>query len=347
MSKTIDTLVNNVASFFSRSSSRQGVLRAFEKELDYGTLRTEAVVATRWLSRHGAIAKLCDILEPVLMVFQREDVGLFNKLREFEMIYCLHFLADILQIMTSLSLDFQKTQLDVTMVHGICLAAVTEIEVCFSESGTPDLNGYPVDSKGYPVIPDYGTDSGALSALRGAVKGTSYRGVQMIRDEEGEDLRRALEFQYAFSASLIDTLKKRMGEQSVLFNMKVLCPNSLPLASRDIKEYGQKEIAALAEFYGTPTNGVDALVDPRMLKVQFAKWKYQAAEWRGKSFIDHWGYMHGTDMYKDKFPSLLKVALAGMMQCSSTAACEGILQDERGENQVQEQDEHNHAGFSA
>ena len=71
--KQLDALVNRVFAHFSRSSMRQGELSKMQDALEYTHLHILGIVKTRWLSRHGAIMRVCDVYEPLMKTLQSQS----------------------------------------------------------------------------------------------------------------------------------------------------------------------------------------------------------------------------------------------------------------------------------
>ena len=90
---------------------------------------------------------------------------------------------------------------------------------------------------------------------------------------------------------------------------------------------GLNELETLGNFYGiqkmidrkafSPITHHDKLYDV------YALFKRQATtEWLGRDCLDVWGMINCNYAWKEKLPELLKLSLIGLIQCSSTAACE-------------------------
>ncbi|EFJ08511.1 hypothetical protein SELMODRAFT_428911 [Selaginella moellendorffii] len=244
-------VVNKVASFLSRSSSRLQQLQALQDELDFKVLKVLQIQQTRWLSRGGAITRMCECLEPLLKFFKdgrtTQTRKLYDRLRSFKFLYALHFLGDILAVV--------------------------------------DLNGFQLDSRGYPIIPDGGGRNGPLDELRSSIKGNEYRDVEMIRSIHGEDLEEDSE------------------ATGILSKFHFLAPINLPSSVHELKAFGMINEAELAEEYSL--------------------WKIIASEeWKGKTFVDVWGMIYAHSIWTKKYPNLLKLAMVGMVQCCNIASCE-------------------------
>ncbi|EFJ28162.1 hypothetical protein SELMODRAFT_411462 [Selaginella moellendorffii] len=232
---TIDKLVNKVAAYFSKSSKRLAQLMEIEMEHDYTKLKLQRIQDTRWLSRGGAFSKFCECLELVAELFKRSGkLQLYNKLKTLKNMYVLHFLADVLQVMSSLNQKFQEKLIDITMVGPLCRETIVKLNQYYI-SDEIDLNGNPIDGRSYPHILDGGSKDGFLHALRASIKGDAYRTMQLIRSEDGSDLQGAVQFQISFTSTLIAAIRQRLQDIGILSKMQVLALVNLPILVKENK----------------------------------------------------------------------------------------------------------------
>ncbi|MCO5579228.1 hypothetical protein L7F22_033082 [Adiantum nelumboides] len=194
-----------------------------------------------------------------------------------------------------------------------------------------DLNALELDGYGYPIIPDYGPSKGLLYKLRSSMRGSNFRSIQLTRDKDGSDLENAIAFQKAFTKHIIENLKVRFDDPSILSYFKLLSPSSYPPTKefrKDLKNFGSDSIEEIIKFYGQnkKLKGgeiVECLIDPFMLIKEFQTFKYQAYnEWKGWNFKTTWSYIGSNDTLREKYASLLLLAQIALVQCCSTDICE-------------------------
>ena len=110
------------------------------------------IIKIRWLSRWQAVISSCDSLESVLTYLrdtprkkknEEEFSKLYEKLRDFKLLYSLHFLADILHCLAMLSKLFQAKFVDISSVGSIIHTEITQIKMLFLDEHT-DLNAEPL-----------------------------------------------------------------------------------------------------------------------------------------------------------------------------------------------------------
>ena len=88
LSVEIDTLINDLASYFKKSCKKKYVLQSLQKKLNDAKKTLKRYYKIRWLSRWELITTLYDSLESVCMFFRdgRGDASnacIFNKTKEF------------------------------------------------------------------------------------------------------------------------------------------------------------------------------------------------------------------------------------------------------------------------
>lgn len=216
--KFIDVLVNGIANNFSSSSNRIDALKELQEEFNCEVIKMQHIFEIRWLSRHGCLAKICKSFDALLVALEKEREDLYALLSTFEYMYAIHFLIDILQKVTDLSLRFQKEYVDVTIIHGIVASTVLCIKDEYFEEQTLDSNVAQRGDGGYPIIPEYGVDR----ILRSLLRGDMLYCQKIIRDVEGMDLTNTLDFQLKYAKKLCACLEKRFVDNFVMHCIKIL-----------------------------------------------------------------------------------------------------------------------------
>ncbi|KAI5065389.1 hypothetical protein GOP47_0020084 [Adiantum capillus-veneris] len=325
--KKIDVLVNAIANYFSSSSNRRDALNDLQEEFDCETIKMQRIFEIRWLSRHACITKICKSLDALLVALEKERKDLYDVLSTFECIYALHFLADILQKVTNLSLRFQKDYVDVTTIHGIVKSTILCIKDEYLDERELDLNAAQRGIGGYPIMPDYGATNGYMYALRTSLKGDMFFGQKIMRDVEGVDLQNALDFQFKYAKKLCESLEKCFVDNSTLHAIKILVPAQHPMHERLLKEYGNDECDTIALFYGIAKRVANMsfapIIDGEAFKVEFRKFKRQEGiDFAKMSLMEVASLLANNAIWKDAFPNILKVCQIALMQCCSIAICE-------------------------
>ncbi|MCO5546617.1 hypothetical protein L7F22_000047 [Adiantum nelumboides] len=329
--KYVDSTLNELATFFRTSVVRLEKLKALQQEFDLPFLKMEGIHAIRWLSRHKVLCKFCELIEPLLEFFKVENANIFSKISSFTFVYVVHFLGDLFSHLTSLSKIFQCAYVDVTTIPGIVEAEIGAMEMEFLMRPDLDLNALELDGHEYPIIPDYGPSKGLLYELRASMRGPRFRSIELTRDQNGLDLDLALNFQKAFTTHMIESMRERFDDNSIIGHFKILSPSCYPPSKdfrKDLKNFGAQELEKLEKFYGEAKKLkggelIANLVDPIRLRKDFQTFKFQAFnEWRGWNFKNTWGYIGSNETLREKYGMLLVLAQIALVQCCSTAICE-------------------------
>ncbi|MCO5579798.1 hypothetical protein L7F22_033660 [Adiantum nelumboides] len=141
-------------------------------------------------------------MDALLVALEKERKDLYDFLSTFECLYAMHFLADTLQKVTDLSLRFQKDYVNVTTIHGIVTSTILCIKDEYLDERAIDLNAAQRGIDGYPIMPDYDAKNGYVHALRTSLKKDMFFGQKIIRDVEGVDLHKVLDFQFKYAKKL-------------------------------------------------------------------------------------------------------------------------------------------------
>ncbi|MCO5601158.1 hypothetical protein L7F22_055277 [Adiantum nelumboides] len=230
-------------------------------------------------------------------------------------------------MVSDLSKRFQKDYVDVTTIHGIVQSTILCIKDDYLEERNVDLNASQKGVGDFPIMPEYGSENGFLHALRSSLRGDMFFGQKIMRDVEGGDLMRALQFQFAYAQKLCESLEKRFVDNSILRCLKIMVPAQHPIHEKALKDFGMSECAEIVCFYGEEKN-VDGkiyapLIDGNSFKDEFRKFKRQVAIDFAKMGLCHvTSLLASNDSLKDMYPNVLKVAQIALVQCCSTAVCE-------------------------
>ena len=327
--------MNDTAAHFKKSSKAKCELEAIKKEL-FDTQKTlKRYQKIRWLSRWQSVTTLCDSLESVLAYFRdvpRSDDDaatglLYTKLRTFKYIYCLYFLADILQSLSVLSRTFQHKFVDVSSVGALVRSEITSIRMAFIIEST-DLNESTFnEDTGYHIIPSFGPPGGYLQRLSSEIRGSKFHDVEMIRDRTGADLVEALAFQTSFAEEVCKGLEDRFQDNDMIGCFKILNPCELPSRQVGMKSWGVTELEKICDHFGKEKmigeKKFAAVINADAVRREFHAYKIQAStEWREKTFLDLWSMVSWNHTLQLKYANLRVLADIARVQCVSTAQCE-------------------------
>ncbi|MCO5576493.1 hypothetical protein L7F22_030303 [Adiantum nelumboides] len=325
--KKLDKLVNSLATFYNGSSKRLKELQEMQEDLACPILRLQHTYDIRWLSRYNALNALCLSFDAILKLSRKDNLPLFNEISNFQFIYSLFFMTDILKGLATLSKTFQRDHVDVTSVKSLVDNQISRIKEYYIEDPKLDCNALTHGIGGFEILQEYGSPKGHLFTLREALRGNMFYDQEIKRDICGEDLRNALEFQFSFASAIITNLECRFEDNTILNNMKVFVPAQFPLLERALKVFGNVEFENLAKFYGKKQRiGIldfDPIIDGDDLKNEFKTFKNQAPkDFVRYSLTEVTSCIASNVMWRDEYPNLLTLCQVALVQCSSIAMCE-------------------------
>ena len=175
------------------------------------------------------MTNLCDSLESVLTYLrdsprkkknEKEFSELYEKLRDFKMLYCLHFLADILHCLSMLSKLFQAKFVNISSVKSVIRIEITQIRMLFLDEQT-DLNTvmFNEDTQ-YHVLPEFGPFGGYMRCFATQIRDFRFFSITLVRDQQGRNLEEALTFQKQFSEAVILALESRFENNDIKSDLR-------------------------------------------------------------------------------------------------------------------------------
>jgi hypothetical protein len=141
--KRISVFLFEIFAFFKKSSCRIGTLHEKEDENYLDDLSLIKPITVRWLSHSKAINRLIEILIPILETldeYQNDTtlaVGLLETIKIPKIIMTIHFLADMLDILTILNKTFQNKLMMISNIDGVIKSTINNIKSQYlSENST-------------------------------------------------------------------------------------------------------------------------------------------------------------------------------------------------------------------
>ena len=328
MAQEVDDVVNDIATIFSRSAKQNAILKSLEEEFGCQELKMSHIHKIRWLSRANVLHKVCETYEPLLILVKQHNASLYVKMSNFQFVYTIHFIADILEKLASLSKTFQSDYVDVSTMFSLIKAEISVLIELFLDVPEVDVNASFYDGLGYDIILDYGSEEGKLAALRASIRGPNFRSVRLNRFVDNSNLEAAIQFQKQFCNVIIANLKETFPQSGIVLYFKILSPATFPRSKPQLRTFGSTEISTLESFYGETKffeDGceIDALVSMNKLRGEFQLFKAQAQhEWQDRSIRDSWVAIGRNATQAAKYPNLLTLAHICMIQYGSTTICE-------------------------
>ena len=126
--------------YFHFSTVRSAQLKAIQNVMDSPELKMVKAVDTRWLSHKAAVSVLLRSLAAVFVVLQQQvdptAVGLRTVLARYNFFASLVLLNDVLSAVNRLSLVFQRSAIDLTIVWPLLSSTIETLEKLQQEPAT-------------------------------------------------------------------------------------------------------------------------------------------------------------------------------------------------------------------
>jgi len=132
-----------------------------------------------------------------------------HKLGQFQFIYVLFFLANILYSLAMLSKVSQNKFVDMTSIGSIIQSKIAQIHMLFIvESCNLNTATFNEDTN-FHLLLEYSPHRGYLRRLQSKIRGKIFHRFEMQRYKFRIDLEEALDFQRAFAKALCTSLDAR------------------------------------------------------------------------------------------------------------------------------------------
>ncbi|XP_035683974.1 zinc finger protein 862-like [Branchiostoma floridae] len=229
--------------FYDYSACRTARFRQIQEMMNLDQLTLKEAKDTRWLSHDLACKALYESLPAVIISLDHEAKqngnavasGLLKWLKSYKTLATLYLLCAVLPQLTSLSLCFQQSKVNLLEIHRV---VETTVEVV---SGMRE-----------------GTASGRLSKLEQDLAAGGRLAQFSISVSPELKLQWQREVREPFIDHLLENLQDRFASTQLLSSFAILDPSLVPDDPMN-EEYGCAEVQCLATQYGGEVNGI---VDP-------------------------------------------------------------------------------------
>ena len=293
-----------VYSYFSRSCVRVHNLHEIQKIVDDPQIRYQPIYEVRWLSFFAAVQAVKRTIKSLHAFFEKEAkesgdptaAGLAKGISEFMFLAITHLLYDVLNELTRLSKVFQKENIDFSIIAPSVHATISTLETMTTVPG--------------PVLSEFLSEAIASGELAETFQDIPLRGVS-------SDTGLFSRLSVTFLDLVVENLKSRFPQTTLISGMAILDPRSLPVDNSDLASYGIQELDQLVQhFTQSPELQItQSCKEEWPCLKQLASFSYQS-----HSMEDFWAVV--AQKHKDQFPCLLKLAHACLTLPVSTVCCE-------------------------
>ena len=141
--KRFDNHLTILCYYFKNSPVREAALHQIQEFMEEPVLRLRCAVYTRWLSHDQAVTSIRRCLSSLLTALERaaaedDDAtarGVYNAMKTYKFVARLYLLSDVLPILTTLSLVFQKENVPLTAILPNVNAAIASLNLLKTQPG--------------------------------------------------------------------------------------------------------------------------------------------------------------------------------------------------------------------
>ena len=141
--KHFDNHLATLFYYFKNSPVREAAFHQIQEVMEEPVLHLKRAVYTRWLSHDQAVTSIRRTLNSLLAALERAVVenddavarGLLHAMKTYKFVATLYLLCDVLPILTTLSLVFQKENVSLTAILPSVNATIASLNLLRSQPG--------------------------------------------------------------------------------------------------------------------------------------------------------------------------------------------------------------------
>jgi len=308
----VDTLCD-IHGFFAKSSLRNQALKTAEIEFNEPELVILRMCLTRWLSLSNCVKRLSKIVKPVLRVLEEEMAKdkktstaynpSYKEILTYKFQAFTHFLIDILEPSTRLTLKLQTQEMDIADYFCELDLAMIDLKESFIDSNSygPSYRQFLIDIENKTYLMEF---------------------VMTSTPEMKKEIELTMK---TFSLILYENLRQRFNFESLQHFHIFSADNIRSLSNDKVSTFGCLDLDKLIEHYGFEKmndlgtfhhliDATEARQEWRMVKLACRK------AFLDKTNMEFWIKMYQSHL-KD-YPNILKLAIIAFCLPLTTVACE-------------------------
>ncbi len=304
--------------YFKGSANRTENLKEVQKVLDMPQLKIKEVHEVRWMAIYEAVHSVYHSLDALLTYFRSESdknakaKGFQKKMSQVNFVEATYLLKDILPVVTKLCLQFQKKNIDVSMIKvhlDMCRADLRKIK-----SGDPLATAFSGSELGKDVVYD---DGEAIFKGNHVLHGAS--GIARIKEVFIDQLLEHLDARFPEDDSGVMQAFSVLGLRPITF-----------LSTEDRNEWGNQQIESLISKYGIEQSrdgGEGNVVVPPVINAAATRDEWNLLKmtvvcegYPRDNMSNLWSLIN--QYHKDQFPNMMVLSSLALTAPVHTADCE-------------------------
>jgi hypothetical protein len=299
--KTLSALYGH----FSHSTVKNYELREIQKVLDEPEIKLKKLYDVRWLSFQNVVGTVRRTLTSFFVYFENvveqegdaTAIGIHRAITTYSFLALTHFLDDVLSILSKLSLNFQRQNLDISLVQPKVTAAFDVIKNTKVHDG-PNLSQFKNDY-----------DNGVYAL---------YNAKDCVSQRSSFDVARQ-NYLSKLESNLID----RFIHSSILNSFRIVNPMHFPATVELAAKFGVDDLEVIIEHFCKPTDLDDC---PPLLNAIELRSEFQMfVPFVIRNFPQTNFYQFATmflNNFSDMYPQMATLISIALIIPVSTAPCE-------------------------
>ena len=221
--KKFNVILRQLFDFYANSAVRTAGLEAIQTFIQEKQSKLLEPSSTRWLSIERSVQRLKDCFVSVVLSLEREGterseakaIGLSKLILEYRFVCTMLLLCDSLPHVTHLSKCFQVEDVDYSIIPAMLSSTITSLEKLMSTDGTN------------------------LANLQAYLESLKQADISIVKQHNLGEIYFLEKIRKPYLKSLIDNLKTRFEDKSVISSFDLFDPKKMPRKQIDQSDHSE------------------------------------------------------------------------------------------------------------
>ncbi|CAI5509491.1 unnamed protein product [Closterium sp. Naga37s-1] len=249
----IDSQIRKTAENIGRSSISRDAFMELQDVVLKTQLEVQGIFNVRWLSCGDAVARFSEVLPILFWVWHKEDQAAYKIGTSFKFQFMLFFLADVLEMLNTLNMAFQKLVVDIDEVKLL----VDKLKLKLAQRYVEKRADYGTAKSKHlhAFLEKHGSPDKHEITIHGLDKQENACTVKDVLHEHpigegmGTNLELCIKLGQQFAQELIAKLDYRLGDLKHFDGEKLFMPNHYPLRLADREAWLNAHLYKLLDMF--------------------------------------------------------------------------------------------------
>ncbi|CAI5513851.1 unnamed protein product [Closterium sp. Naga37s-1] len=256
----IDSQIRKTTEHIGRSSISRDAFMELQDVVLKTQLEVQSIFNVCWLSHGDAVARFSEVLPILLWLWHKEDQAAYKIGTSFKFQFMLFFLADVLEMLDTLNMAFQRLVVDISEVKLLVDKLKLQLARRYVEKRTD--YGTPKSKHLHAFLEKHGSPDKREITIQGLDKQGNACTIKDVLHEDpigegmGTDLESCIKLGQQFAQELIAKLDCRLGDLKHLEGAKLFMPNHYPPRLADREPWLNAHLYELLDMFKEKRPGV-------------------------------------------------------------------------------------------